>query len=228
MDKKILIVVTSVGKYPNMDRATGLWLGEAVHFAAEIKDAGYEIDYVSPEGGYTPIDPQSLQAAEAIDWQWYQDKTFMNKLGNTKKPEDIDPEDYIAIYYAGGHGTVWDFAKNSALQKISEKIYAAGGYITSVCHGAVGLLNIHDENGDYLLKNKRATGFSNAEEKAVELDKLVPFLTEDKMRERGANYEKADELWAPHVVTDGRLITGQNPASGAAVAEALLKKIGKA
>ncbi|MCF3627403.1 type 1 glutamine amidotransferase domain-containing protein [Planktothrix agardhii 1801] len=222
MSKKILVVLTSVEKYPNLERATGLWLGEAVHFVKKVQEAGYELDYVSPEGRYTPIDPHSLAMADPVDWEWYQKKEFMNRLGATLKPSEVNPDDYVAIYYTGGHGVIWDFPENEALQSISQKIYEKGGFVSSVCHGAAGLLNIKLSNGLLLVKDKEVTGFSNEEEKLAELDKFVPFLTETELVARGAIYKKADEPWAAFAVEDQRLITGQNPASGGAVADLLI------
>lgn len=222
MSKKILVVVTSIEKYPNMNRATGLWLGEAVHFVKKVEEAGYEVDYVSPQGGYTPIDPHSLAMADAIDWEWYQKKEFMNRLGATLKPSEVDPDDYLAIYYAGGHGTIWDFPENEALQSMSRKIYENGGFVSSVCHGAVGLLNIKLSDGSLLVKDKEVTGFSNEEEKLAQLDMFVPFLTETELVARGAIYKKADQPWASFAVEDNRVITGQNPASGSTVADLLI------
>lgn len=225
MSKKILVVVTSYEKYPNLNRATGLWLGEAVHFVKKVKEAGYEVDYVSPKGGYTPIDPHSLAMADPVDWEWYQDKDFMNDLGSTLKPEEINPDDYAVIYYAGGHGVVWDFPKNEHLQKISQKIYENGGIVSSVCHGAVGLLNIKLDNGEYLIKDKQVTGFSNEEEQLAELDQYVPFLTEDELIRRGAHYKKADKPYDPYAIEDSRLVTGQNPASSSLVADLVLAQL---
>lgn len=227
MSKKILVVLTSVEKYPNLPRATGLWLGEAVHFVHKVEAAGFNVDYVSPQGGYTPIDPHSLAAdmATDIDWEWYHNKAFMNRLGATLKPSEIKPQDYVAIYYAGGHGVIWDFADNVELQTISREIYEAGGYVSSVCHGAVGLLNILLSNGELLIKDKKVTGFSNEEEQLAGLAEFVPYLTETELTKRGARYEKASEPWAAYAVADGRLITGQNPASGGPVADLLLKAI---
>ncbi len=222
MNKKILVVLTSVEKYPNLKRATGLWLGEAVHFVKKVEEAGYELDYVSPEGGYTPIDPHSLEMADPTDWEWYQKKEFMNRLGATLKPSEVNPDDYVAIYYTGGHGVIWDFPENETLQSISQKIYEKGGFVSSVCHGAAGLLNIKLSNGSLLVKDKEVTGFSNEEEKLAELDQFVPFLTETELVARGAIYKKADEPWAAFAVEDQRLITGQNPASGGAVADLLI------
>lgn len=222
MGQKILVVLTSVEKYPNLNRATGLWLGEAVHFVKKVETAGYQVDYVSSKGGYTPIDPHSLAMADPIDWEWYQKKEFMNRLGATLKPSEVNPNDYIAIYYAGGHGVIWDFPENKALQTIGRKIYENGGYVSSVCHGAAGLLNIKLSNGTLLVKGKTVTGFSDEEEKLAELDKFVPFLTETELVSRGAIYKKAEKPWASFAVEDTRLVTGQNPASGGAVADLLV------
>ncbi|WP_440466148.1 type 1 glutamine amidotransferase domain-containing protein [Pseudomonas sp. YH-1] len=225
MKKKMLVVLTSFPKYPNLARATGLWLGEAVHFVKKVEAAGYQVDYVSPLGGYTPIDPHSLAMADETDWQWYQDPAFMARLGATLKPSEINADDYSVIYYAGGHGVVWDFPDNEELQALSRRIYEKGGIVSSVCHGAVGLLNIKLSDGSLLIKGKEVTGFSNTEEKLAELDKYVPYLTEDEMVKRGAIYKKAAEPWQSFAVVDQRVITGQNPASGAVVAERVLQEL---
>ncbi len=227
MNKKILVALTSFEKYPNLKRATGLWLGEAVHFVKRVQAAGFMVDYVSPKGGYTPIDPHSLAMADDVDLEWYQNKSFMNRLGTTLAPGAVNPDDYAAIYYAGGHGVVWDFPDNAELQAISRKIYESGGVVSSVCHGAVGLLNIKLSTGTLLIKGKRVTGFSNAEEKLAELDKHVPYLTEDELKARGASYVKADQPWAAFAVEDSRVITGQNPASGGAVADLVIAALKK-
>lgn len=227
MSKKILVVLTSVEKYPTLNRATGLWLGEAVHFVKKIEAAGYQVDYVSSRGGYTPIDPHSLAMADPVDWEWYQKKEFMNRLGATLKPSAVSPNEYIAIYYTGGHGVIWDFPENKALQTISRKIYENGGYVSSICHGAAGLLNIKLSNGSLLVTGKTVTGFSNEEEKLAELDKFVPFLTETELVSRGAIYKKAEKPWVSFAVEDTRLVTGQNPASGAAVADLLIAALDK-
>lgn len=223
--KKILVVLTSHEKYPDMNRATGLWLGEAVHFVKKVEAPGYHVDYVSPRGGYTPIDPHSLAMAEPVDWQWYLDKSFMNRLGSTLKPSEVKASDYVAIYYAGGHGVIWDFPDNAELQAISRSIYEAGGYISSVCHGAAGLLNIKLSNGTLLVNGKAVTGFSNEEETLAGLDKYVPYLTEDELVKRGATYKKAEKPWLPFAIADQRVVTGQNPASGGPVAELLLQAL---
>ena len=222
MTKRMLVVVTSCSKYPTLNRATGLWLGEAVHFVEKVEHAGFSVDYVSPQGGNTPIDPHSLEMADDVDWDWYQNKTFMNRLGATLRPSHVHASDYCCIYYTGGHGVIWDFPNNAELQKLACEIYESGGIVSSVCHGAAGLLNIKLSDGTSLIRGKRVTRFSNQEERLVELDKYVPYLTEDELKARGAIYEKAAEPWQAFAVEDQRVITGQNPASGGAVAERVL------
>ncbi|ATP50129.1 type 1 glutamine amidotransferase domain-containing protein [Pseudomonas sp. ITEM 17296] len=223
--KKMLVVLTNTAKYPTLKRATGLWLGEAVHFVEKVQNAGYSVDYVSPSGGYVPIDPHSLQMAPDLDWAWYDDKDFMTRLGATLSPGLVKADDYSVIYYTGGHGVMYDFANNQPLQEIARKIYENKGIVAAVCHGVVGLLNIKLSNNSLLLKDRQVTGFSNIEEQLVELDKVVPFLTENELVARGGIYSKHDDPWKPYVVSDDRLITGQNPDSTALLAEEVLAKL---
>ncbi|MEG9625422.1 type 1 glutamine amidotransferase domain-containing protein [Pseudomonas guariconensis] len=227
MSKKILVVLTNTAKYPTLRRATGLWLGEAVHFVDEVQKAGYAVDYVSPAGGYVPIDPHSLQMAPELDWQWYDDKAFMNRLGSTLSPGQVKADSYCAIYYAGGHGVVWDLPDNAPLQELARRIYEAGGVVAAVCHGVVGLLNIKLSDNSLLVRGRQVTGFSNTEEKLAELDKVVPFLTENELVARGGKYSKHEDPWAAFVVSDDRLITGQNPASSLQVAQQVLERLKK-
>ncbi|WP_422420305.1 type 1 glutamine amidotransferase domain-containing protein [Pseudomonas sp. GZD-222] len=226
MSKKILVVLTNTAKYPTLKRATGLWLGEAVHFVDIVEKAGYKVDYLSPTGGYVPIDPHSLNMAADIDWEWYNNKSFMNRLGTTLSPGQVTAQDYDAIYYAGGHGVIWDFPDNAGLQDLARRIFEDGGIVASVCHGAVGLLNIKLSDNTLLVRDREVTGFSNIEEQLAELDKVVPYLTENELSARGGIYRKAEDPWKEFAIADqkeGRLITGQNPASGAAVAKLVLK-----
>ncbi|WP_207832570.1 type 1 glutamine amidotransferase domain-containing protein [Pseudomonas sp. 43(2021)] len=225
MSKKMLVVLTNTAKYPTLKRATGLWLGEAVHFVEKVEKADYTVDYVSPQGGYVPVDPHSLQMAPDLDWQWYDDKRFMSRLGNTLSPGQVKAEEYSVIYYTGGHGVMYDFADNQPLQELARRVYENKGIVAAVCHGVVGLLNIKLSDNSLLLKDRQVTGFSNTEEKLVELDKVVPFLTENELGARGGNYSKHDDPWQPYVVADGRLITGQNPASTGLLAEKVLAKL---
>lgn len=217
MSKKVLVVLTTVEKYPDMGRATGVWLGEAVHFVEQMEHAGIAVDYASPLGGYVPIDPHSLAMAEPVDWRWYARRDFMNRLGDTLRLADARAEDYDGIYLVGGHGVMWDFPRDADLQRLVRGIWEQGGVVSAVCHGVVGLLEARLSDGERLIQGRRLTGFSNEEEALAGLVPHVPFLTETALDERGARYEKAPAPWQAFVVADGRLVTGQNPASGGEV-----------
>jgi len=225
MSKKILVVLTNTAKYPSLNRATGLWLGEAVHFVDTVQKAGYTVDYVSPGGGYVPIDPHSLQMAPELDWHYYDDKAFMNRLGTSLSPGQVKADEYCAIYYTGGHGVMWDFPDNQPLQELARKIYEKNGVVAAVCHGVVGLLNIKLSDNRLLLKDRQVTGFSNTEEKLAELEGAVPFLTENELGARGGIYSKHDEPWKPFVMCDDRVLTGQNPASTPLLAEKVVEAL---
>lgn len=223
--KKILIVETNISTYGDIDKPTGLWLGELVHFYDEIIQKGYGVDFVSPLGGYIPIDPTSMKYMNTTDYRWYRNKDFTDRaLGNTKKPEDIDPNQYDAIYYTGGHGVLWDFPNNLSLKHIAETIYTNGGYVTAVCHGVVGLLNLTDEQKKFLIQGKRVTGFTNTEERIIQKTKLVLFSTEDALKEKGGLYSKK-RFFTSYALKDQKIITGQNPWSARAVAKLLIESL---
>lgn len=227
MSNKILIVLTNIEKYETTSRATGLWLGEAIHFYEEVIKAGFEVDFVSPKGGYVPIDPHSLKSyfLKAIDWHWYHNEHFKHAaLAQSLRPDQINSSDYCAIYYTGGHGVMWDFPNNKALQTIAMNIYNQGGYITSVCHGVVGLLNLKTHDNQYLIKDKTITGFANIEERLNGTYSKMPFLTETELKKRGANYIRK-HAFANFAVQDGRIITGQNPFSPRKVGQLLVKSL---
>lgn len=219
MKKKILFVVTSHDKKGSTGESTGYYLAEVSHAWKVLKEAGYEIDFVSPKGGKPPVDGFDLSDAE--NKEFWEDKSYRNKIEHSLKPADVKPAEYSAIYYAGGHGAVWDLPDNADISAIATKIYENKGIVAAVCHGPAGIVNIKLNNGKYLVDGKKVNGFTNEEEAAVKLDKVVPFLLEDKLIERGGIYEKSAP-WTEHVVTDQRLITGQNPQSARAVGRALL------
>lgn len=219
MKKKILFVVTSHDKKGSTGESTGYYLAEVSHAWKVLKEAGYEIDFVSPKGGKPPVDGFDLSDAE--NKEFWEDKSYRNKIEHSLKPADVKPAEYSAIYYAGGHGAVWDLPDNADISAIATKIYENKGIVAAVCHGPAGIINIKLSNGKYLVDGKKVNGFTNEEEAAVKLDKVVPFLLEDKLIERGGIYEKSAP-WTEHVVTDQRLITGQNPQSARAVGRALL------
>ncbi|MBO9204311.1 MULTISPECIES: antibiotic biosynthesis monooxygenase [Niastella] len=219
MKKKILFVVTSHSQKGNTGEKTGFYLAEAAHPWEVLTNAGYEIDFVSPKGGKAPVD--GLNLGDAVNKKFWNDAVYRQKIEKTQKPSAIDPGQYIAIHYVGGHGAMWDFEDNRELASIAAKIYENGGVVSAVCHGPAGLVNIKLSNGKYLVDGKKINAFSNEEEVAVKLDKAVPFLLESKLIERGAIFEKSG-LWQSHVVTDQRVVTGQNPQSAKAVGEAVL------
>lgn len=224
MNKKILFVVTSHDKLGNTGEPTGYYLGEVTHPWAVLADAGYEIDFVSPKGGTPPYYGANME--DAVNKRFLEDKKYQAKIQNSLKPSEVNPDNYVAILYAGGHGTMWDFADNEALALIAQKIYENNGVVSAVCHGPAGLVNIKLSNGKYLVDGKKINAFTNEEEIAVKLEQVVPFSLETKLIERGAIFEKSG-LWQPHVTVDQRVVTGQNPQSAHGVGEAILKELKK-
>jgi putative intracellular protease/amidase len=229
--KRILVIVTNVGEYEKVGYRTGLWLGELTHFLDAVEPAGFHCDFASPKGGYVPIDPESLMIQElrhasglggAVHTR-YEDRAFMDRLKDMMKVADADATDYDAIYMTGGHGVCFDFT-DPDLAALTARFWEAGKVVSAVCHGPAGLLEVK-VGGEYLVKGKDLTGFSWTEEGLAKRDKAVPYNLEDELKNRGAKYGKGTLPFVSHVVVDGRLITGQNPASAAAVGEALVKAI---
>lgn len=220
--KKILFVVTSHGTKGDTAEKTGYYLGEVSHPWEVLVDAGYEIDFVSPKGGNPPVDGFDL--GDPINKKFWENKQYHEKITHTLTPEQINPADYSAIFYAGGHGAMWDLPSNTKIADIATKIYEQNGIVAAVCHGPAALLNIKLSSGKYLIDGKKVNGFSNEEEELVKLTQVVPFLLEDQLKQRGGIYEKSAP-WQNHVTQDSRLITGQNPQSAKAVGEALKKAL---
>lgn len=225
---RILIIVTNVSEYEKVGFRTGLWLGELTHFWDVAEKAGYQMDLASPSGGYIPIDPESLAAsvlAEGNTDKRYEDRTFMNRLLDTMNVSDADPTAYDALYMTGGHGVCFDFPRSEALAKLTARMFEAGKVVSAVCHGPAGLLEVKLSHGDYLIAGKNVTGFSWNEEVKAGREQAVPYNLEEELQKRGAKYGKAWMAFASHVVEDGLLITGQNPASAAGVGEAVVKTL---
>lgn len=217
---KILFVLTSHAKKGDTGESTGFYLSEAAHPWKVVTDAGYAVDFVSPKGGKAPVDGFDLD--DPINKEFWENPDIRQQIEHTLTPEEVQPEDYVAIHYVGGHGTMWDFPDHEGLAKIAAAIYERGGAVSAVCHGPAGLVNIRLSDGSYLVDGKRVTGFTNAEEEAVKLTDVVPFLLETVLVERGAQFEHSG-LWESHVTVDGRLVTGQNPASAEGVGDALVQ-----
>ncbi|WP_261513030.1 type 1 glutamine amidotransferase domain-containing protein [Chryseobacterium paludis] len=224
MKKKILFVVTSHDKKGDTGENTGYYLGEVSHPWEVLHHAGYDIDFVSPKGGTPPVDGFDLK--DPVNKEFWENKEYKNKIDHSLTPSQVKPNEYSAIFYAGGHGAMWDFADNTELASIASKIYENGGIVAGVCHGPAGLVNIKLNDGKYLIDGKKINAFTNEEEAEVKLTNVVPFLLEEQLKARGAKFEKSG-LWQTHVVTDQRVITGQNPQSAKAVGEAILKELNK-
>jgi putative intracellular protease/amidase len=224
MKKKILFVVTSHDKKGSTGEPTGYYLSEVAHPWEVLHEAGYEIDIVSPQGGKAPVDGFNL--GDAVNKRFWEDKVYRYKVEHTLKPSDVNPNDYVAIFYAGGHGAMWDLADNTALANLAAQIYTSNGIVGAVCHGPAGLVNIKLPNGKYLVDGKKVNAFTNEEEAAVKLENVVPFALETTLIERGARFEKSG-IWQSHVAVDDRVVTGQNPQSAKAVGEAILAELNR-
>lgn len=220
MSKRILHVVSNVAHYADPADPTGLWLSELTHAYDLFAGKGYVQRIVSPKGGVTPLEPRSLKwpNRDASARAWLADDAHRALLASTAKPEDIDPADFDAIYFTGGHAVMWDFPDDAGLQRLTRAIYERGGIVASVCHGYCGLLNTRLSDGSLLVAGRRLTGFSWREEILAGVAKKMPYNAEEEMKRRGARYEKALLPFVPKVVVDGRLVTGQNPQSAKATA----------
>lgn len=223
MSQKVLIVLTSHDTLGDTGKETGFYLPEVSHPVDVFDRAGLTVEYVSPKGGKAPM--IGIDRADPLNAAFLDNPEKMIQVEQTLHPTQVNPSDYEAIFYAGGHGTMWDFPENVELAQLAAKIYDQGGVVGAVCHGPAGLVNIKLSDDRYLVDGKIVSGFTNEEEAAVGLTDVVPFLLEEKLAERGATVEKAPNFQAKTVVSD-RLVTGQNPASAMGVAEkmvALLK-----
>jgi putative intracellular protease/amidase len=221
---RILIVLTSHDQLGDTGKKTGFWLEEFAAPYYVLKDAGAAITLASPKGGQPPLDPKSdLPEHQTESTKRFRtDLAAQAELANTKKLADVSAADFDAVFYPGGHGPMWDMPDNTTTIALIEAFVKADKPVGAVCHAPVALVNVRGKDGEYLVKGKRVTGFTNAEEEAVGLTAVVPFLLEDRLKERGGIYSKTAN-WAPYVQVDGKLVTGQNPASSGPGAEELLK-----
>jgi putative intracellular protease/amidase len=229
MAPRILHVVTNVARFDNLDKATGLWLGELTHAYDALERAGCAQDIASPKGGPVPIDPRSLGWLVMDDSIRARraDPRFMGLLDRSLAIADVDPAAYDAIYLTGGHGVMWDFPDDAGLQAAVRAIYEKGGIVSSVCHGYCGLLNVRLSDGRLLIGGRKITGFSWLEEIAAGVAGKVPYNAEKAARQRGADYVKALIPFRPFAVTDGRLVTGQNPFSAREMARRIIEVLGR-
>ncbi|GAA5442545.1 protein/nucleic acid deglycase HchA [Microbulbifer sp. NBRC 101763] len=220
---KILMVLTSHDQLGNTGKKTGFWLEE---FAAPyyiFKDAGAEVTLASPKGGQPPLDPKSDEPdfQTAATERFHQDPAARQVLANTVKLADVKEPDFDAVFYPGGHGPLWDLAEDQKSISLIEDFFAANKPIAAVCHAPGVFRHTLRQDGKPLVSGKSVTGFTNTEEAAVQLVDVVPFLVEDMLKDKGGHYSKKDD-WAPYVVQDGKLVTGQNPASSEETAQTLM------
>ncbi len=221
---KILIVLTSHDRLGDTGEKTGFWLEEFAAPYYRLKDAGATITLASPQGGQPPLDPKSdlpENQTEATQ-RFRSDTAAQAELADTKKLADVSVDEFDAVFFPGGHGPMWDMPDNSDAIALIESFVQAGKPVAAICHAPAALINVRGKEGEYLVKGRRVTGFTNTEEEAVGLTSAVPFLLEDRLKQRGGIYGRADD-WAPHIEVDGKLVTGQNPASSEPAAEALLQ-----
>lgn len=227
-EKPILIVFTNHGELGQTGKPTGFFLSEAAHPWEVFRKAGFTVALASPQGGFAPVDPKSFDLkdpANAAFWKEYGGKHGnLEGITETLALKNADPSDYAAILFAGGHGSMWDFSQSKDVASLAAKIYENGGAVGAVCHGPAALINIKLSDGSNLVAGKKVAGFTNAEEKAVELTEVVPYLLQDELTKSGAIIVPG-ENFKENAVRDGRLATGQNPASATKTAQLLVEAL---
>ncbi|QFI37429.1 type 1 glutamine amidotransferase domain-containing protein [Moritella marina ATCC 15381] len=223
MIKNILVVLTSHANLGNTGKKTGFWVEELAAPYYVFLDAGMNITLASPAGGQPPIDPASADESMQTEAtrRFDADKAAQQALATTVKLDEVKEQDFDAVFYPGGHGPLWDLTDNTTSIDLLSAFIANNKPVSAVCHATAALLNVKTADGEYVVKGKAVTGFSNTEEDAVQLTDIVPFLLEDELVNRGGDYQKVAD-WSPFAVQDGLIITGQNPASSALVAEKLI------
>ncbi|MEM7667213.1 MAG: type 1 glutamine amidotransferase domain-containing protein [Pseudomonadota bacterium] len=227
MAKKILMVLTSHDQLGDTGEKTGFWLEEFAAPYYVFKDAGAEITLASPLGGQPPLDPKSNQPDFQTDatHRFEADEEAKAHLAKTHRLSEVNAADFDAVFYPGGHGPLWDLFENKESIALLEAFWAQEKPVSAVCHASIAFANVRDGDGEFIVKNRDVTGFTNSEEDAVQLTDVVPVLVEDTLIARGGKYAKAGDF-EPFILKDGNLITGQNPASSEPAAEALLDAIG--
>ncbi|CAL65708.1 type 1 glutamine amidotransferase domain-containing protein [Christiangramia forsetii] len=223
---KILFVLTSHDELGNTGNKTGFWIEEFANPYYKLLDKNVDITVATPKGGKAPIDPSSdtedTQTEDTVRFK--KDDAAQKVINNTEVLSKMNPKDFDAVFYPGGHGPLWDLSKDEDSIKLIETFNKAKKPIGFVCHAPAALKNVKAENGEPLVKDKKVTGFTNTEEEAVQLTEVVPFLVEDMLKENGGIYSKAGD-WEEYAIVDGNLITGQNPASSGMVAQKLFEML---
>lgn len=218
---KILIVLTSHTELGNTGQKTGFWLPELTHPYYEFVEAGFTVDVASIDGGMAPVDSKAFLEADDYHDRFLQDAELMAKVIRSHALADINPEEYQAIMFAGGSGPMWDFPQNPDISRIASEIYEDQGVVSAVCHGTAALINLRLSDGSLLVADRQVAAFTNEEEASLGTTDIVPFLLQDKLTSLGAKHIAGD-AWQENVVTDGRLVTGQNPASAKKAAQSVM------
>lgn len=223
---KVLFVLTSHDKLGDTGEKTGFWIEEFAAPYYNLRDKGVDVTVATPQGGKAPIDPNSEgpDAQTEDTKRFYKDTEAQKVIDNTLKLETLKAEEFDALFYPGGHGPLWDLAEDKTSIALIESFNKQKKPIAFVCHAPAALKNVKNENGEPLVKGKKVTGFTNTEEEAVKLTNVVPFLVEDMLKENGGIYSKSGD-WEVHVLKDGNLITGQNPASSNKAADKLYESL---
>ena len=216
--KPVLFVLTSHGTKGDSGQPTGFYLGEVTHPLSVLEAAGIAVEFASIKGGEPPVDGLDLE--DDTNRRYWNDEAFRAAIRTTARLDDVDPDRYAAIFFAGGHGAMWDLPQSSAVDRVTRSVFEAGGAVAAVCHGPAALVNVRLSDGRYLVAGRNVSAFTDSEERAVGLDRTVPFLLASTLVERGATHHPSAD-WTSKVVVDGRLITGQNPQSATGVGEAL-------
>ena len=224
----VLIVLTSHSELGNTGKKTGFWIEEFAAPYYTFLNAGATITLASPKGGQPPIDPKSDEPSSQTPAtiRFKADAALQELLANTKKLSTVSADDFDGVFYPGGHGPLWDLTNDADSIALIAAFTKSKKPVAAVCHAPSVLLQVKDENGAVLIKGKQVTGFTNTEEAAVQLTEIVPFLLEDELKSKGGIYSKKED-WAVYTVTDGLLITGQNPASSEAAAQELVRLLNK-
>jgi len=220
--KPVLMVLTSHGQMGDTGKPTGFFLGELTHPLEVFEKAGVPVELASIKGGEPPVD--GLDLDDEVNARYWNNPEFRAKLAATRKLSEVNPRDYAGVYFSGGHGTMWDFPDDESVQKAAREIYEAGAPVGAVCHGPAALVNVKLSDGSYLVDGKEVSAFTNSEEEKVGLTEVVPFLLATKLEERGAKHRAAPDF-EKQVVASGRLVTGQNPASAAGVAQKMVEML---
>ncbi|MEU8076547.1 type 1 glutamine amidotransferase domain-containing protein [Catellatospora citrea] len=220
---KVLMVITSHDQLGDTGRKTGFWLEELAAPYYRFRDAGWDVTLASPRGGRPPLDPKSNEPDFQTDLtrRFEADAEAEAQLDTTLRLDSVSADDFDTVFYPGGHGPMWDLAEDPTSIALIEQVVRSGKAIALVCHAPGALRHVQTPEGTPLVAGRKVTGFTDTEEAAVGLTKVVPFLVEDELVAKGAHFSKADD-WQPYVVTDGRLITGQNPASSGPAADQLI------